>query len=283
MKFSEVLLDKNDIIQKVTNYYKSILGRMPDKQGLEYFVKEIQSGKINWDDMSTIFYNSDEYKNKPSRYVGSWNVKTIDEAKKAIYSIGDSSDFIRSGKLDAEFISLYVKKNFEVLEYGCGIGRVAKFLSEKVLLLHALDISKEMLMFANEYCKNCPNIQFSLTNGFSISLKDSSIDFAYTMYVLQHVDREDAILILKEIHRVLKNNGKIYFTVPDLAEQSNWKTLEESAIDFSQRVPHRMRMYAMQEVEILMDRLGYRIVDIPSNRTKVKEQNIRIVAEKINI
>ena len=218
---------------------------------------------------------------KHQNYVDSWRVNTFDAAQKAILSTCESfEEFEASGISNSNFLSEFVENNFEVVDYGCGIGRVAKFLSSKVRLLHGIDISPEMLEYARQYCKDCKNIKFTLTDSTKIPLKDSSIDFAYSLLTLQHLEKEDALLVLKELYRVLKDNSKIFLTFPDLASEHNWHTFEKFATNTNTRVPHRMRMYTISEVEIVIERLGFKLISFSKNRVQKNDQNIEVLAMK---
>jgi len=46
--------------------------------------------------------------------------------------------------------------------------------------------------------------------------EDKSVDYIYCSHVLEHFEKEDALKILSECKRVLKNNGCIRVVLPDL-------------------------------------------------------------------
>ena len=46
--------------------------------------------------------------------------------------------------------------------------------------------------------------------------EDNSIEEIYASHVVEHVAQKDVEKTLKGIHRVLKNNGKFYVSVPDM-------------------------------------------------------------------
>lgn len=49
-----------------------------------------------------------------------------------------------------------------------------------------------------------------------LPFEDSSYDACYSSHVLEHLSRDEALLLLTEIHRVLKPGGIIRLVVPDL-------------------------------------------------------------------
>jgi len=274
-----------ELEKKIISCYRKFLGRDPDPDGLLYFINEIKEGRIKINDLQTIFTNSKEFKKNKKAYSQYWKSSSFEHAKKLILSPDGSTPtnekFNNAGQFDAEFISDYVKKDYEIVDYGCGIGRVAKFLSKKVRVINAIDISTEMLDHAKKFCKECKNINFIPTSGIRIPLEDKSVDFIYSIITLQHVEKEDAFLILREFNRILKNKRKIYVTFPDLTSETYWKGFEHYALNPNTRNFARARMYTLPEVEIMVTKAGFNIIDIPSNKTNVKQANIRIVAEKI--
>ena len=46
--------------------------------------------------------------------------------------------------------------------------------------------------------------------------EDNSIEEIYASHVVEHVDQNKIKMTLKGIHRVLKDNGKFYISVPDM-------------------------------------------------------------------
>ena len=55
-----MLLDEELIRIEITNLYKKILGRIPDKDGLEFYTKQFRSEKKTLDDIEKMLLNSDE-------------------------------------------------------------------------------------------------------------------------------------------------------------------------------------------------------------------------------
>jgi len=66
----------------------------------------------------------------------------------------------------------------------------------------------------------CYDIDWADINLVNITrrlpLKDNSVDYVYCSHVLEHFDKKTAILILKDISRVLKKRGVVRIVLPDL-------------------------------------------------------------------
>lgn len=106
-------------------------------------------------------------------------------------------------------------KNIKFLDYGCGDGKYFKKLISLGLLnknIHGVEISKNRL-------KRCHAINFK--NAILVDLspklpyKDNEFDVINFMEVIEHIPKAKIDLILKEIKRVLKQNGCLIISTPN--------------------------------------------------------------------
>lgn len=51
--------------------------------------------------------------------------------------------------------------------------------------------------------------------NYSLPFKTNSIDLIYAGHIIEHLQIDNAIEFLKEIHRILKPNGEVFIVVPD--------------------------------------------------------------------
>jgi ubiquinone/menaquinone biosynthesis C-methylase UbiE len=75
----------------------------------------------------------------------------------------------------------------EGLDIGCGTGRWARFVSERVGTLHCIDANADVLEVARRNLRDRPNCVFHLATVDTIPLRDASADFAYSLGVLHHL------------------------------------------------------------------------------------------------
>ncbi len=97
----------------------------------------------------------------------------------------------------------------DVVEIGCGIGRVTRALAHRVRSVNAFDISEEMLTQARQYNASLSNVRWIHGDGRSLApLADASCDAAISFVVFQHMpDPELTYGYMREIARVLRPRG----------------------------------------------------------------------------
>lgn len=119
-------------------------------------------------------------------------------------------------------LDIYNRENI-VVDFGCGSGRITKYLSLFTNRVIGVDITKEMLDVAKAINKKS-NIDYLLVDGMNIPISNGSVDLVVTVGVLQYIVKKNEIYeqIIKEIRRILKPSGKILFI--EQASSSNRKS-----------------------------------------------------------
>ena len=114
-----------------------------------------------------------------------------------------------------------------VFELGCGVGRIGRELAGEVARWHGLDISENMLGVARERLHGIGDAHFDALTGSNLAmLPDASFDKGYCVAVFIHMDKEDMVLYLREVARVLRPGGLFYFDHWNLAHPVGWKRFE---------------------------------------------------------
>src|SRR4051812_7451794 len=80
------------------------------------------------------------------------------------------------------------------LDVGCGTGRWARLVAERVGALHCVDASPEALEVARRNLNEHTNCVFHNATVENIPVEDGSMDFAYSLGVLHHVPDTRAAL-----------------------------------------------------------------------------------------
>ena len=100
--------------------------------------------------------------------------------------------------------------SIKMLDFGAGIGNsvpyVRKYFASAQLT--CLDLSKRSLEVAQKrFAEQAAYVSF---DGASIPFPDDHFDIAYAMCVFHHIPHADHVLLLKELHRVIKPGGSLF-------------------------------------------------------------------------
>ena len=111
-----------------------------------------------------------------------------------------------------------------VLELGCGVGRIGRELVDLCASWHGVDISSAMLKVAAERLDGRPGVTLSELNRTELPMvANRSLDAAYSVAVVCHMDKEDLFLYLLELARALKPGGIAYLETWNLAHAMGWR------------------------------------------------------------
>jgi len=105
-------------------------------------------------------------------------------------------------------------KNFTILDYGCGVGRLAKEVLTQAIpqtTLIGVDASSEMIKEAMTYVDNT---RFYAVLPHQLDER-ITFDLVYCIYVLQHVPAIEIRDILERIHRQLSDDGVFVYCSSD--------------------------------------------------------------------
>lgn len=114
----------------------------------------------------------------------------------------------------------------EFLDLGCGIGRHTVLFAQNGFNTSGFDLSEEAVNSTKEYA-NKIGLKVKLQKGDMLSLpyKDNEFDCILCYNVISHSDTEGILKIIKEINRVLKNDGECYLT---LCSKDTWGFKQET-------------------------------------------------------
>lgn len=115
-----------------------------------------------------------------------------------------------------------------VLELGCGVGRIARELMNQCAHWHGVDISRSMLDVAEErLAEHQDRVALSELQRTALPMvEDESLDAAYSVAVLCHMDKEDLYLYAQELVRALKPGGAVYLETWNLVHPMGWRRWE---------------------------------------------------------
>jgi ubiquinone/menaquinone biosynthesis C-methylase UbiE len=224
----------------VKKQYLSLLNRDPDTEGWNHYVKLLEKNEITEQQLIDIFKNSTEYKlsypidldkNTPTdiRMKKEWNERAKMDHLFVIATDASQSEesFWNSGIDDSKKI-LGVENNrfqeitknkdpskMQILEIGCGVGRILIPMTKIFGECIGIDISSEMVQQGQKYIENIPNCKIIENDGVDLSLfSDNYFDFCYSFIVFQHIPEKKIVeKYIQEVSRVLKSNCLFRFQV----------------------------------------------------------------------
>ena len=115
--------------------------------------------------------------------------------------------------LQNNFFGKVVEQNSNILEIGCGYGRLLKILREHAGRLVGIDFSRTMIDKAKLNIENKTNVEVYLMDGVRLQFADEIFDnvicFAQTFGNMPGIEAD----VLREMKRVTKIGGKVIVNV----------------------------------------------------------------------
>ncbi len=127
--------------------------------------------------------------------------------------------FLDSGKRVVDDMAAIMEKNHRplsdfraVLDFGCGCGRLIRQVKKRTAAqLSGSDYNGLLVNWCKEHL---PFAQFSKNElAPPLEMQDDSVDFIYARSVFTHLPLDLQLVWMKELGRVLKAGGCIYFTM----------------------------------------------------------------------
>ena len=129
-------------------------------------------------------------------------------------------EFDSSGRRDTEFmfegLERLLNDKQEVLDIGCGIGRMDRHIAPRVGHLHGIDVSGEMVRQARERMAAFDNVSYHEGDGWKLEpFQDQGLDLVFSAIAFQHMPRQVVSSYFAEVHRVLRPGGHLLFQMPE--------------------------------------------------------------------
>ena len=260
-------MNENSLKEIVRRCYHKYLNREPDKLGMIYYVNLMKTNLLDEEKLIKKFKNSLEYKlshpvelepNTPVdiKMKKEWNerakmnplfVIATDHSKSEddFWESGITECNVILGKNTTRFQKITENKEpikMNILEIGCGIGRILIPMRKIFGNVIGIDISSEMVQLGQKYVESIPNCSIIENNGIDLSeFKDNYFDFCYSFIVFQHIPEKKIIEnYIKEISRILKPGCLFRFQVRGTINTKPKKITTWDGVQFSSEEIHQI-------------------------------------------
>ena len=153
----------------------------------------------------------------------------------------------------------------QVLDLGCGTGTLAQMCIERGAIVTGVDANSGMLAVARRNSPSANYLNISLSN-LDEHLKDESFDIILSTLAFSELTRAERIHVLKQIKRILKNEGKVLIGDEIIPENFFAKCFY-----YAFRLPMRLLTWIMTQTTTNA---------IPSFEDEVREAGMQIVNRK---
>ena len=143
-------------------------------------------------------------------------------------------------------------KNKNILDFGCGYGRMSRWLIEEGAdSVIGLDTNEKMIMRAK---KDGETLSLKFMSGDILDFSENkSFDMILCCWVLQHIVDENYLLkVLQKLRKLLKSNGQ--FILMERIRSENEGELEKGMPD------NFIRKRTLNDYERLLNQTGFKII-----------------------
>ena len=149
-------------------------------------------------------------------------------------------------------------KNKKVLDVGCATGYLGKEFAKRGAEVTGIDIAKAALKKASEVLSFVKLVDL---NDGKLPFKDKTFDLIVASEVIEHLFKPS--IILKEFKRVLKDDGKLIITTPNLLYWGHRLKFLIGRFGYTEEGPFdvgHIHFYTYQTLTGDLHKSGFRIV-----------------------
>lgn len=163
-------------------------------------------------------------------------------------------------QLDKQIIEHFldmVAHNSFLLDIGCGPGHYARFFSENGLNVVGIDLSQGMLM---EACQHWRNDHLAQMDMWNLGFPPDTFDALWVCASFDHVPESQALRVLQEFRRVLKDKGILFIGAVSSPNSVRIETAEEMG-DYKQQGRFFQWYRNSEHFETYLKEAGFDVLD----------------------
>lgn len=203
--------------------------------------------------------------------------------KEAFYRTGKQHVAQLFGSLDRNRVQHAGFKT--CLDYGCGVGRITRYLAEHFENVIAYDISSSHLKCAADYLteERVPNVSLRQIKQLREIEDLRNVDIAYSMLVLQHNPPPVIAFIIQGLIRSLNPGGIAFFQVPTYRLGYSF-SLTKYLVEETNKGDMEMHVLSQNRIFEIAQRAGGRVLEVIDDGwtgIRFKEVSNTFVIQKI--
>jgi len=167
-----------------------------------------------------------------------WDLMNVQNKNKLFFS----AIYVHKNKIISDWI---IGKNKKILNIGIGNGYLESKISHhnNYIKLYGIDISKLTIKNINKKIRG----NFKVANIKNIPFSNNLFDFVLAIDILEHLTYQEFNISIREINRVIKDNGKLIISVP----------LNENLID--KKLNRHMMSFTLEKLSKLLTKNNFKI------------------------
>lgn len=168
------------------------------------------------------------------QYAEVWDALATSSVRARVAACGEQeeSDVRRSAERPVGNIMelAMITQQDELLEIGCGVGRIGLELAPRCKYWTGADISANMLTVAAERLAKLSNIRLTQLKRIGLEqFPPDSFDVVYSTNMFDHLDEVDRWLYVRDAFRVLRPGGRLFVDNTDLESEAGWRSFANVA------------------------------------------------------
>jgi len=131
----------------------------------------------------------------------------------------------------------HAKDGDNILDIGCGNGRMATLFENLNVNYLGIDNSSELIKIASNRFKEKNNVKFEVGEASDLNLRENKFDIVLMMAVLHHIPTSELRLkILKDINALMKKDGMLIMSNWNLWQLGYWKKYWPRLLDYNFKI-----------------------------------------------
>jgi SAM-dependent methyltransferase len=205
-----------------------------------------------------------------------WAVLSDPEKKGGKWNL---EEFLATGDADIERFSRLIERHSalrrpfgDVLDFGCGVGRLSLAWSKQARSVTGVDVASTMIDRAREVLSGRPNATVRLNTEPNLAqFSTESFDVVASHITLQHVPPEAALMYIREFARITRPGGVTAFQIVTGRKPGDWKGHLADRLPWLATLHHRIalgfRVYVTSEslIRAAMQELGMVLLSVETD------------------